>query len=89
MLDAVVESALVGDESAPCPQPVRGGLGDSIGSSDEAGWQKNPSTNEWHYLRAGESRSVCGLWRRDRRLPIDSRQPELGVCEMCLSVVGV
>lgn len=85
---------VVGDETAGFPVPGRAGKAVKSGLDVEQerpmfeGWQRNPSTEEWHYLRAGEARSVCGRWHRSRSVRVENRQPARGVCEMCLRAMG-
>lgn len=84
---------VVGDETGGYPAPVRSGVVASGGLQVEQdrpefeGYQKNPSNDQWHYIRAGESASVCGLWQRSRSQRVDNRQPVLGMCDMCLAAM--
>ncbi len=81
----------VGDEVEGYPAPVRSGVVSGLQVEQDrpefAGYQKNPSNDQWHYMRAGESASVCGLWQRSKSLRVDNREPVLGMCDLCLAAM--
>lgn len=88
---------LVGDETDGYPVPVRTVLNyesrgelavDQSVPEPVAGWQLQPGTQAWHYLRADADRAVCGIWHRSQSQVVWPRRPSAGLCEFCADIVN-